>query len=193
MLSVTLMLSLFGAPKAFSQQDKSTAKWFEAKEWLNGLSLVPSETIDQQELKKQYEAKTAWWKSAFNYLKETNLADLKPGKYAIDGDNVFALVSEGPARSKDSAKWEDHQQYIDIHHVIRGKENMGLAPVASAVEITHYDPAKDVAFYKADGKFYESDSTMLFIAFPKDAHMPGIKIDGENPIVKKIVIKVRKA
>jgi beta-galactosidase beta subunit len=60
------------------------------------------------------------------------------------------------------------------------------------VEIIPYDPAKDVAFYKADGKFYESDSTMLFIAFPKDAHMPGIKIDGENPIVKKIVIKVKK-
>jgi beta-galactosidase beta subunit len=39
------------------------------------------------------------------------------------------MVSEGPARTRDSAKWEDHQQYIDIHHVIRGKENMGLAPV----------------------------------------------------------------
>jgi hypothetical protein len=81
---------LICGPKAFSQQDKSTAKWFEAKEWLNGLSLVPSASIDQQELKKQYEAKSEWWKSAFNYLKETNLADLKPGKYVIDGDNVFA-------------------------------------------------------------------------------------------------------
>ena len=194
LLAVIMFLSACTSSKVVGQQDESTSKWFAGKEWLNGLPLVPHETIDQQEFKKQYEARTAWWKTAFNYLKDTNLEELKPGKYAIDGDNVFALVSEGPARSKDSAKWEDHLEYIDIHHVIRGKENMGLARVGSpATVITPYDPAKDIAFYKLDGKFYPSDPTMLFIAFPKEAHLPGIKMDGENHVVKKIVIKVRKA
>lgn len=193
LLAVILFISLCTASKLSAQQDKSAAKWFTKKEWLNGLPLLPHETIDQQQLKKQYEVNTAWWNKAFNYLKEVNLAELKPGKHLIDGENVFALVSEGLTRSADTANWEDHQQYIDIHHVIRGKENMGLAPVASALVITPYDSVKDIGFYKVDGTFYESDPTMFFIVFPKQAHLPGIKMDNVNQVVKKIVIKVRKA
>ena len=126
-------------------------------------------------------------------MKETNFAELKPGKYQIDDDNVYALVTEGYPRSADSAKWEDHQKYIDIHHVITGKENMGLAPVSSATQvlITPYDSVKDIGFYKANGKFYKSRPNTFFIAFPKDAHMPGVKIDGSNDRIKKIVIKVK--
>jgi biofilm protein TabA len=186
-------LAVITTSTAYSQDNTATQKWFAKKEWLNGLSLKPHETIDQQEFKKQYEANPLLWGKAFRYLKETNLAELKPGKYPIDGDNVFALVTQGPTRSADTAKWEDHQQYIDIHHVISGKENMGLAPVGAATEITPYDSAKDIGFYRANGRFYESGPDTFFLVFPKDAHLPGIKIDGYSDPVKKIVIKVKKA
>lgn len=192
-----VMVSMFffscAVSKTFSQENAATAKWFEGKAWLNGLSLTPHKTIDQAEFKKQYEANPEMWDKAFRYLKETDLAALKPGKYAIEGDNVYALVTEGPARSADTAKWEDHQQYIDIHHVITGKENMGLAPVTTATVLTPYDSGKDIGFYKANGTFYESGNDTFFIVFPKDAHLPGIKIDGYNDRIKKVVIKVKKA
>lgn len=192
-LAVSLFMLSCASSKAFGQDNAATEKWFNGKAWLNGLALTPHQTIDRQEFKKQYEANPQWWNKAFAYLKETDLAALKPGRYAIDGDNVYALVTEGSGRSADTAKWEDHQQYIDIHHVITGKENMGLAPVATATLITPYDSGKDIGFYKANGTFYESDPNMFFIAFPKDAHLPGIKINGYNDRVKKIVIKVKKS
>lgn len=192
-LAASLFLLSCAGSTAFSQGTAATAKWFNEKTWLNGLQLTPHKSIDQQEFKKQYEANPQLWNKAFAYLKETDLAALKPGRYAIDGDNVYALVTEGFARSADTAKWEDHQQYIDIHHVITGKENMGLAPVTTATVITPYDRGKDIGFYKANGTFYESDPNTFFIAFPKDAHLPSIKIDGYNDRVKKIVIKVKKA
>jgi biofilm protein TabA len=59
--------------------------------------------------------------------------------------------------------------------------------------ITPYDSGKDIGFYKANGKFYKSDPNTFFLVFPKDAHLPGIKIDGNNDRIKKIVIKVKKA
>lgn len=192
-LLVGLILVACAFSKVQGQANTETAKWFNEKTWLNGLQLTPHQTIDQQELKKQYEANPGLWNKAFAYLKEANLTGLKPGKYPIDGDNVYALVTEGPARSADTAKWEDHQQYIDIHHVITGKENMGLAPLTTATVITPYDSGKDIGFYKAKGTFYESGNKVFFIAFPKDVHLPGIKIDGNNDPIKKIVIKVKKA
>lgn len=193
LLAGSLFLVACGSSKVSGQKNTTTAKWFEEKAWLRGLPLTPHQTIDQQEFRKQYEANPRLWNEAFAYLKETNLPELKPGKYQIDGDSVFALVTEGPARSADTAKWEDHQRYIDIHHVISGKENMGLAPVSSAMVITPYDSGKDIGFYKASGTFYESGPHTFFIVFPKDAHLPGIKIDGSNDRIKKIVIKVKKA
>jgi YhcH/YjgK/YiaL family protein len=81
--------------------------------------------------------------------------------------------------------------YQDIHYVISGKEMIGITPVSSAVIIIPYDSAKDVGYYSAKGTYYKSDKKIFFIVFPGDAHRPGIKVDG-FPIVKKIVIKVRR-
>lgn len=193
LLVVSLFLSSGIISNLFSQENASVAKWFEAKAWLNGLQLTPHKTIDQQEFKKQYEANQAMWDKAFRYLKETDLAALKPGKYPIDGKDVFALVTEGPGRSADTAKWEGHQQYVDIHHLISGKEKIGLAPISSATVITPYDSGNDIGFYKAKGTFYESGTDMFFIVFPKDAHLPVIKLEGDQHPIKKIVIKVKMA
>lgn len=179
--------------KPDSQGSTSTTKWFNEKAWLNGLQLTPHKTINQQAFKSQYEANPLLWNKAFAYLKETNLPALSPGKHLIDGENVFALVTEGPAKSAETGKWEAHQQYIDIHYVISGKEQIGLAPLTSASVITSYDGAKDIGFYKADGRFHEADTETFFLVFPQDAHLPGIKVDGHHEPVKKIVIKVRKA
>ena len=193
LLAGTLLLMACGSSKIQGQNDAKTTKWFKEKAWLNGLQLTPHQTIDQQEFRKQYEANPALWNKAFAYLKETNLSELKTGKHQIEGDNLYALVTEGRGKSADTAKWEEHQQHIDIHHVITGKENMGLAPVTMATVITPYDSGKDIGFYKANGTFYASDTNTFFIVFPQDAHLPGIKIDGYHDVVKKIVIKVKKA
>lgn len=192
LLSASVFISCT-ASKQNSQESASTTKWFEDKVWLNGLQLKPHKTINQQEFKKQYEANSMLWNKAFAYLKEANLAALTPGKHLIEGENVFALVTEGSAKSADTGKWEGHQQYIDIHYVISGKENIGLAPITSASVITPYDGAKDIGFYKAEGQFHEADTKTFFLVFPEEAHLPGIKVNGYNEPVKKIVIKVRKA
>lgn len=165
-------------------------RWFAEKTWLNGLSRAPHESIDRHEFSKQYRENKVLWDKAFAYLKETDLIHLKPGRYAIDGENVFALVTEGPTRELDKTRWEAHKNYNDIHFVIIGKETMGLAPVAGAVIAQEYDASRDIAFYTSEGKYYTSDTGNFFIAFTKDAHRPGIKADGSDT-VKKVVIKIR--
>ena len=171
---------------------KEINKWYKEKSWLNGLKRSPHKSINKVEFARQYQANKMWWDKAFAYLRETDLAKLQPGRYAIDGENVFAIVSEGLTKELDKTMWEAHKNYQDIHFVINGKEKIGITPVASASITKEYDVSKDIAFYTSEGKYYLSDTNNFFIAFTEDAHRPGVKAEGSDT-VKKVVIKVRKS
>lgn len=169
------------------------AKWFKKKEWLNGAPLKPHKSINQQEFARQYRINKNYWDKAFTWLKENNLQTIAKGKYPIDGDNVFASVTEDPSKDFDKTNWESHRKYIDLQCVITGDEKMGKWPVAEVTSVTKpYDETKDVANYTAPGKFYVIPAGTFIIFFPGDAHRPNIT-PGGNKVVKKIVIKIRAA
>lgn len=60
--------------------------------------LEPHKSIDKEEFAKQYSSHKLWWDKAFAFLRESNLDIMKPGKYLIDGDNVFATITEAPSK-----------------------------------------------------------------------------------------------
>jgi len=171
---------------------KEVNKWYNQKGWMNGLSRKPHQSVNKQEFARQYQAGKTLWDKAFTYLRETDFSSLKPGKYPIDGENVFALVSEGATKELDKTLWEAHKNYQDIHYVISGKEKIGITPVASASISKEYDASKDIAFFTSKGKYYVSNPENFFIVFTQDAHRPGVKTEGADT-VKKVVIKIRKS
>ncbi len=169
-----------------------TKKWFRKKEWLGGLELKPHKSIDVKEFSRQYHANKAYWDKAFAFLKNNDLNKIAKGKYPIDGENVFASITEDPTKDFDKTNWESHRKYIDVQYVINGEEQIGVYPVSKAIVTKEYDEKKDVANYSADGKLYLAKPGIFFIFFPSDAHRPNIT-PGGNKIDKKIVIKVRYA
>jgi biofilm protein TabA len=195
-LSQAVILSLFLAGTNTSAQNTSkewtmhdAAIWFAKKEWLGGLQLKPHETINKQELARQYQLNKTYWVEAFTFLKEQDLEKLANGKHAIDGDNVFAIVTENPTKDYDSTKWESHRKYIDLHYVISGAEKIGVYPLTKLTVSQPYDSSKDVANYSGEGKIYNAVPGVFFLFFPSDAHRPGIT-PGDKKADKKIVIKI---
>jgi len=182
------------ANSAFAQQQQWTSasakKWVKSREWANGSKLKLSSSVNYLEFAKQYQANKAYWDKAFAFLNDPKLDTLRPGKYVIDGDNVYAMVTDAPSKEFDKSAWESHKNYIDLHYLIRGKEKIGAAPVATATVIKPYDATKDMANYNAEGKFYVAGPGEFFLFFPGDAHRPNIKVDGYDT-VKKLVIKIR--
>lgn len=168
---------------------QKASKWFNSRKWLNGVKLQPHKTIDQQEFARQYHANQAYWDKAFAFMKETDLATVKPGRYPIDGENVYASITEAPTRELDSSKFEAHQKYVDLQYVIKGKELIGVAPLSTLTVINPYDASKDIGFHAGEGKYYEALPGTFFIFFPKNAHRPGLKVKNLG-VVKKLVIKV---
>lgn len=175
-------------PKTMTK--KEAEKWFKSATWKQGVELKPHESIDYLEFAHQYEVNKTYWDEAFRFLKEHDLKTIAKGKYPIDGDNVFATVTEDPTKDFEKTNWESHKKYVDLQCIISGDEKMGVWPVDEATVTKPYDEQKDVANYTAEGKFYTGNTGKFFIFFPKNAHRPGITPGGNQP-VKKIVIKVR--
>jgi biofilm protein TabA len=159
---------------------------------LTGKSLHPHETINKAEFAKQYQINKIYWDEAFAFLKNNNLDTMSVGRHVIDGDNVYATITENPTKDMDSTKWESHRNYIDLHAVIKGEEKIGVGDIAKLTVTMPYDASKDVVNYSGEGKFYIADPGTFFLFFPGDAHRPNITTNGNKPD-KKIVIKIRYA
>lgn len=171
---------------------KMTEKWFHQGQWLGGLQLKPHKSVDVMEFAQQYRLNKAYWDEAFAFLKNHGLQNLAVGKYPIDGDNVFASVTDDATKNLDQTKWESHRKYIDLQYVIAGEENIGVCPIAKAKVIIPYDETRDVVNYTAKGKIYKAVPGTFFILFPDNVHRASITTGG-NKADKKIVIKIRVA
>jgi biofilm protein TabA len=167
-------------------------KWFEKHEWLNGWNVTPDASINKKEFVINYFKNTERWDKAFAFLKDNDLSKLDIKRYDIDGDNLYASVSEYVTKNEADTKFEVHRKYIDIQHVINGAEQMSITPLSDKKdEQVPYDPAKDVEFMTVNKTAsYEATPDKFFIFFPSDIHRPGVKI-GENKSVRKVVVKVR--
>jgi biofilm protein TabA len=176
-----------------TRAEKTANKWLKEGIWLNGLKMGIRKPLNVIEFAKQYHANKAVWDKAIAFLRDRNLELIAAGRYVIDGDNAYAMITEAPAKNIDSVKWEGHQNYIDLHYVIKGKEQIGVAAIDKATITMPYDAAKDVANYDATGKYYSATPDSFFLFFPTDAHRPGIKADHRNVVVKKLVIKIKVA
>ncbi len=172
--------------------DKAATQWYKKYQWLNGLNLIPHESINKTEFSRQYHKNPVWWDKAFQFLRTQNLENLKPGTYIIDSNNVIATVSEVSPKQKDSTNWEAHRNFNDLQYIINGKASMGIASISglAAKVIIPYTPADNETFSVDDGKYYVAEPGTFFIFTPKEIHRPAFRVPGFDKI-KKIVIKVR--
>lgn len=177
-------------PTGESGNNKEAIKWFKGETWKNGLTLNADKSTNAAEFSRQYQANKAWWDKAFAFMKDQDLENIKPGKYPIDGDNVYATVTEGPDKDFEKTNWESHRKYNDIQYIIKGKEKIGVAVVSTATVTKPYDATSDLANYTSEGEYHMAAPGTFFIFFPQNAHRPSIKVDGYD-IVKKLVVKVR--
>lgn len=126
------------------------------------------------------------------YLQNTDLDNLSVGRHDIDGDHMFASVSEYQVEPKEYKQPESHQKYIDIQYVARGAEVIGCSFISPECEIAKNEiQERDLIFYKTAKE--EVDIVLIpghyAVFFPNDVHRPGC-IHTEVQTVKKIVIKI---
>jgi len=145
------------------------------------------DTLDNADLYRNLGRRFA---KAFDFLRETDLSSLPDGRNEIDGEDLFAMVVDGPTRRMADATWEAHRNYHDIQFVAEGMEQMGFANVDDLSESTPYNAEQDAALYAGEGTMVPVPAGTFIVFAPQDAHLPSIAIT-EPARVRKIVVKVR--
>ena len=126
---------------------------------------------------------------AFEFIKSQDLETIPAGKYPIHGPELHASVSEKDGVPREEAKFEAHNEWIDIQVCAGGKEQMGWSSRERvSTPIGNYNAEKDVTFFsdKPD-TFFTLQTGQFAIFYPEDVHAPQI---GEGTI-KKLVVKIK--
>ncbi len=89
-----------------------------------------------------------YYQKALEYIKNTDLNALEPGKHEIDGDNVWVNIVDSELRTTEKAKFEVHDLYIDIQIPLSGAEGYGIKPRCECTEpIGEMNVEKDILKY----------------------------------------------
>lgn len=125
---------------------------------------------------------------AFDYLTVTDFKHLEPGRYELDGKELYVMIQQYNSKTPEQGKWEAHRKYIDIQYIISGSEQIGYANINQLTQ-GDYNPDKDFLALSGQGNLITMTAGMFMLLYPEDGHMPGMAIDQPVP-VKKAVVKV---
>lgn len=129
-------------------------------------------------------------KKGLIWLKETDLKNLKDGRYEIDGNNIYASIQT--YKTKSDADYEAHRNYIDIQYIITGKEFIGVTDLTNCKTCIEYDQERDLEFFKClqEDDYQPMREGEFIILYPHDAHKPSMDYENLKNEVKKVVVKV---
>ena len=125
---------------------------------------------------------------AFEFMRNTDLLALAPGRYPIIDKQLSVIVENVPGRARADAKLECHRKYIDIQLVLEGTDEMGWKALADCREpVSDYSAEKDIQFFRdVPATWIATPPGAFCIFFPDDAHAPLVS----NGNIRKAIFKI---
>lgn len=127
--------------------------------------------------------------AAFEFLRNTDLGSLAPGRVDI-AEGVFANVQSYTPVSVEQKQYEMHAEYADIQVVVEGSELLVEAP---ASQEEHPMSDGDCTLFDDPGSMPSVVALRagdFCIVWPGEAHKPGVANGIHTGSVSKIVVKV---
>jgi biofilm protein TabA len=133
------------------------------------------------------------WYRSLEWLKALT-PETPLGTYHIDGPKWYASVQTYDTIDRAVARFESHEEYIDIQYTIVGSE------VIDWIDRSQLQPdgpfANDVQFWLPPDETRVTRLTQeagrFSIFFPADAHRPKVR-DPRFPAVRKVVVKIHRS
>ena len=128
-------------------------------------------------------------RQAFELFATVDWTKAEAGVHELDGRTIYANVQERGLKTKEEAKLEVHDKYIDIQILIAGAdEAFGWADRSALTQPKDaFNAEKDIQFFlDAPQTYYTLRPGQFTILFPEDAHAPLV---GEGNI-RKVILKV---
>ena len=145
--------------------------------------------IDTIENLNKYVGMNPLFADVIEFLKANDIRTMEPGKYPIQGKDLFLNLTIAKGRGPEKAVLETHINMIDIQIPISCEETFGYTPLGD-LPVFDYNAEKDVTLYgDTEPQTYVTLKPMqMGIFFPQDGHAPCI---ADNPEIKKAIFKVK--
>ena len=131
--------------------------------------------------------------TAIDYILNNDLLALPKGKTVVDGTNVYINRDTYVAKPYEECFFENHENYIDIQIVLKGKERIGYTHISNPTlkVTTPYNAEKDVTKYNNDpeGAVYFDVEEGFVLVYTEDAHLAKCKADDNT--TEKLVVKIK--
>ncbi|MDE7312325.1 MAG: YhcH/YjgK/YiaL family protein [Eubacterium sp.] len=129
-------------------------------------------------------------KDCFAYAASHDLAALNADSYEIDGTRLFVNIAQYTTTTPQNRIWEAHRQYLDLHLMLYGTEQVDLNFIAN-MEQLEYQEKDDFLSLKGEKNcsviLQEDD---FLICYPTDGHRTALQVDNPETI-KKAIFKIR--
>lgn len=128
---------------------------------------------------------------AVRFFKEHDITMMEPGRYEIQGDDIYVNVFDADTEPMADRRPEVHEKYADVQFLGAGEEDLGFVTDNGRYQLLEAKPEKDIAFYKPIENMcvVHSKPGCLCVFFPSDIHVP--QCAAHTPMtVRKAVAKV---
>ena len=145
--------------------------------------------VDTLENLSKYAALNPLFAQAIEFIQTHDLQAMEVGQIQLKGTDLVINIAQTSPKTKEEAKLETHNEFIDIQIPLSGVETMGYTVGAQCLPVdAPYNAEKDLTFFEGLADCYVPVKPGMFaIFFPQDGHAPGITPDG----VKKVIVKVK--
>ena len=125
-----------------------------------------------------------------DYAAANDLLSYEKGSHPIDGDELFVNIVEYETTPPENRFWEAHRQYLDLHFMLRGPEQ---------IDVNFIDNMEQKEFVEKDDFLpLEGDPNShvilnagdFLLCYPADAHRTAVQV-GAPATIKKAIFKIR--
>ena len=145
--------------------------------------------IDKIENQKNYAQVNPLFPKVVEFIQQHDLNAMEPGKYEIEGKDLFVNIQMAKGRTPEAAVIETHNKMIDIQIPLSDAETFGYTQ-RDLLPDAEYNEEKDITKIPdlAADSYLTCQPGMMAIFFPQDGHAPCI---AGVPEIKKAIFKVK--
>lgn len=129
-------------------------------------------------------------KKCFVYAQEHDLLKYEKGSYEIDGKELFVNIVEYETTTAENRFWEAHRQYLDLHLMLRGPEQIDVNFIDNMEQKEFVEKDDFLPLEGQPNSHVILNEGDFLLCYPKDGHRTAIQA-GKPTVIKKAIFKIK--
>ena len=125
----------------------------------------------------------------FDYAREHDLLSYEKGSHPIDGDELFVNIVEYETTTPENRFWEAHRQYLDLHFMLRGPEQIDVNFIDNMEQKEFVEKDDFLPLEGEPNSHVVLNAGDFLLCYPADAHRTAVQV-GNPAVIKKAIFKI---